>query len=317
MTRKLLLDVDPGLDDSVALLMAFGSDVVDVVGVTTVMGNTELEHTTRNARSLVAFAGRSDIPVVQGAGRPFADTLVDAEYVHGPSGIPDVARQHLPDRAAALHDSTAVEFIIDQARTHRDDLVIAALGPQTNLALALAVEPRVAEWVGDIYQMGGALTATGNITPAASFNFYADAAAAARVVQDAAPRMVGLDVTERAYVPREDFDRFDETTDTGAFVAAALEYKSKDPDSGYDIDGAFTSDAVVVADILASVVRYEEAYVEVDTTGGPSHGATVYDEHSVLDQPPNCLVATDVDVDRCRQVVYDSLDGVGHADPRR
>ncbi|SFK99788.1 Inosine-uridine nucleoside N-ribohydrolase [Halogranum rubrum] len=308
MAEKLLLDVDPGLDDSIALLMAFGSDAVDVVGVTSVMGNTELEHTTENARSLVGFARASDVPVAAGAARPFCDTLVDAEYVHGPSGIPDVARQHLPDRKAELSDSGAAEFIVEQAREHGDDLTIAALGPQTNLALALAVEPRVADWVGDIYQMGGALTATGNITPAASFNFYADPAAAARVVQDASPRMVGLDVTEQAYVPRSDFDRFDEGTAVGAFVGAALEYKSKDPDSGYDIDGAFTSDAVVVADIVDDVLDYEDAYVDIDTSGGPSHGASVYDEHGVLEREPNCSVAVDIDVDRCRQVVYDSLD---------
>ncbi|RBI59139.1 nucleoside hydrolase [halophilic archaeon] len=307
MTNKLLLDVDPGIDDALAVLMALGNDDVDVVGLSTVMGNTTIENTTENALALLEFVDRTDVPVVQGASRPLADDLVMAEYIHGPGGVPENVRAALPDPSTDTVDAHAVDFIIEQAREHGDDLTIAAVGPQTNIALAMALEPELPEMVGDIYQMGGALKTTGNVTPQASFNFYVDAAAAARVVQDGRPKVVGLDVTEPAYLlpaAREDF------RNRGAFgdvVADILQYKAQGPDGVVAKGGSITSDAVVLASILGDPVTFEEAYVEIDTTGGPSNGATIYDEHGVYEQSPNCEVALDVDIECCRDIVLSNL----------
>jgi inosine-uridine nucleoside N-ribohydrolase len=310
MTEKLLLDVDPGIDDALAVLMALGNDDVDVVGLTTVMGNTTVENTTTNALALLEFAGRTDVPVARGAGRPFADELVMAEYVHGPGGMPETVREALPTPAADPVETHAVEFILDQAREHGDDLTIAAVGPQTNLALAVARDPTLPDRVADIYQMGGALKTTGNVTPQASFNFYVDAAAAARVVQDAWPTVVGLDVTEPAYLPPAARERFRGRGAYGDVVADILAYKAQGPDGAVAEGGSITSDAVVLAGILGDPLTYEDAYVQVDTTGGPSNGATIYDEHGVYDHAPNCTVALDVDVEQCREVILSNLEGL-------
>lgn len=308
MSKKLLLDVDPGIDDVLAILMALGSDEYDVVGLTTVMGNTTIEHTTQNALALLEFVDRTDIPVAQGAGRPIADEPVMAEYAHGPGGIPETVRELLPNPSTKPIEQHAVDFIIDQVHEHGDELTIAAVGPQTNLALAIAYDPQLPNIVGDIYQMGGALKTTGNITPQASFNFYADAAAAARVLQDGWPTVVGLDVTEPAYLPTEARERFNNQNIHSNVIVNILEYKAQGPDGTVAEGGSITSDAVVLAGILDDPLIYEDAHVEIDTTGGPSNGATIYDEHDMLDEPPNCTVALDVDIKRCREIIISGLE---------
>ncbi|MFC6962909.1 nucleoside hydrolase [Halocatena marina] len=308
MSRKLLLDVDPGIDDALAILMALGSDDVDVVGLTTVMGNTTLENTTKNALSLLEFVDRTDIPVVKGTDRPFADDLVMAEYVHGPGGMPESLREALPEPSTEPIDQHAADFILEQAREYGEELTIAAVGPQTNIALALALDPTLPDMIDDIYQMGGALKTTGNVTPQASFNFYVDAVAAARVVQDAWPMVVGLDVTEPAYLPQTARNRFRDRGAYGDVVADILKYKAQGPDGTVAEGGSITSDAVVMAGLLDDVLTYEDAYVEVDTTNGPSNGATIYDEHGVCTTSPNCTVALDVNVERCRASIVSNLE---------
>lgn len=288
MAQKLLIDTDPGNDDAIALYVALADPSVDVVGVTTVMGNTTLDNATRNALALLEHVDRTDVPVIPGAARPFSDELVTAEEVHGPGGLPEHVREALPEPTQEPVDGNAVEFIVEQAREHRDDLTIAALGPQTNLALALAVEPRIAEWVDDIYLMGGALTVTGNVTPMASFNFYVDAAAASRVVQEATPKLVGLDVTERVYVSTAEIERLQAEPEPLSTIGDILAFSIDEVRDKFGNDGGLASDAVLVADIVAGLLDYEDAYVEVDTTGGPSNGATIYDEHGVYGHEPNC-----------------------------
>jgi inosine-uridine nucleoside N-ribohydrolase len=314
MTRKLLLDVDPGLDDALAILMALGNDAVDVVGLTTVMGNTTIDNTTNNALAILEWADRTGIPVARGAGEPFSDSLVMAEYVHGPGGMPESVRRALPEPTVEPVEEHAVDFIIEQAREHGEDLTIAAVGPQTNVALAMAKEPELPEMIADIYQMGGALKTTGNITPQASFNFYVDAASAARVVEHGRPKVVGLDVTEPGYLPLSVAEELHDGSEFRNIIADILDFKAQGPDGTHGFEGSIVSDSVVLAGLLdEDVLTFEEAYVEIDTTGGPSNGATIYDEHGVYEREPNCEVALDVDVPRCRDVIVDSITA---AEPR-
>ncbi|GAA0237943.1 nucleoside hydrolase [Haladaptatus pallidirubidus] len=307
MSTKLLLDVDPGNDDAIALFIALAADDVDVVGITTVAGNTTVDNATRNTLSLLELVDRTDVPVAKGAGRPLADELEMAEHVHGPDGLPEAVREGLSDPSIEPIERHAVDFILEQAHEHGDDLTIAALGPQTNIALALAKEPSLSDMVGDIYQMGGALKTTGNVTPQASFNFYVDAAAAARVVQDARPKVVGLDVTEHVYVDTADILALAEEAAPLPTIAAILEFSIEEVRSKFGHDGGLASDAVVLADIVNDALDFEKAYVEIDTTGGPSNGATIYDEHGVYEKSPNCEVALDVDGDAYQRTVLDSL----------
>lgn len=307
MSSKLLLDIDPGNDDAIALFIALADDNIDVVGVTTVAGNTTVENTTQNTLSLLELVDRTDVAVARGAHRPLADELETAEHIHGPDGLPETVRDGLTKSNTEPIEMHAADFIVEQARKHGDDLTIAALGPQTNIALAIAKEPKLPEMVADIYQMGGALKTTGNVTPQASFNFYADAAAAARVVQDARPKIVGLDVTEHVYVDTDDIRALADESAPLPTMAAILEFSIEEVRSKFGHDGGLASDAVVLADIVNDALKFENAYVEVDTTGGPSNGATIYDEHRVYDEPPNCEVALSVSGKAYQRTVLESL----------
>ena len=187
---RIVLDCDPGLDDAIAILTAahFG----DLVGITTVNGNVGIEHTTHNALVTTQVAGL-DVPVHRGAARPLIAPTMDAARIHGATGLGDVV---LPALGRAVASEDAVAFLCDTARSV-DDLHLVAVGPLTNVALALRRDPDLRSRLAGLTIMGGGAHA-GNVTPVAEFNVWADPEAAAIVFSEAAPlTMVGLDVTHR------------------------------------------------------------------------------------------------------------------------
>ena len=331
MATKVLVDTDPGVDDALALTTALGHPDLSVVGLTTVAGNTTLENATRNALSILMMAGRTDVPVAAGCERPLVGGLTTAESVHGEGGL----RGDLPTPETAPVDAHAADFIADAAREYGDELIVASIGPPTNLALALARDPDLPDRVSDVYMMGGAFRGPGNVTPAAEANFHNDPEAASRVVEDADPRLVGLDVTDRATVPRDrirggrhtDAETVADTdadtgadTETDASTGAHVDSAASDPLSTVDEwlnypensldfrpDGTHVvHDTAVIADVAADVLDFERYAVEVDTTGGPSRGASVADLRDVTDREPNARVATDIDVETYRDVVIEN-----------
>jgi inosine-uridine nucleoside N-ribohydrolase len=299
MANKVLLDVDPGTDDAVLLAMLLAHDDWDVVGVTTVAGNTTLDNTTRNALAVLEFFDRTDVTVARGADRPLADDREGAEWVHGDGGI----RGDLPTPTADPVTTDASQFIFDRVREFGEDLTIAGVGPLTNVAIALARDPALPERIGDLYFMGGAALTAGNVTPAAEFNVHVDPEAASRVVRDAAPRMVGLGVTEPAVLPTELVESWRSTDDPQATVGAWCNY----PDALRHDGGYSVPDVVVGVDMIADVLEFEHLPLTVDTSAGPSRGATIADTRAEAEEKaaPNAHVATDVDVERFREVVVD------------
>jgi inosine-uridine nucleoside N-ribohydrolase len=299
MSRLVHFDVDPGCDDAVMLAMALGHDAIDVAGLSTVAGNSTVENTTRNAVGILEALGRTDVPVARGCDRPFVDDLTTAEWVHGEHGI----RGGIPRPTGGVRETHGADFIVEQAREFGSELTIAAVGPLTNLGLALAKAPDLPELVDEIYLMGGAALTIGNATPMAEANFHNDPHAASRVMQDASPRMVGLDVTNRATVAPERITEYRAAGGIHETVAAWLDYPEEVVNFGGGT-GPAIHDAAVVADLIDSdVLTFEHYPVEIDTTGGPSHGAVVCDKQGVLDRPANASVAIDIDADRYRELL--------------
>lgn len=187
MTDKipLLIDTDPGVDDALALLMAFNDARHDIVGLTVAAGNVGLNHTVRNALKLCEIAGRDDIPVYAGSAAPLLHPSPDAGYVHGRDGFGDVGYEAPRRQVEAEHAALA---ILRLSREHAGRLLLVALGPLTNLALALKLDPTLPQRVARLVVMGGAVTAHGNITPTAEFNVYFDPEAA-HIVFEAFPRL--------------------------------------------------------------------------------------------------------------------------------
>ena len=190
----MILDVDTGVDDALALAYAVNRPDIDLVAVTTVAGNVDIARATDNTRRVLAHLGRADVPVHRGASRPLARAHRPASYAHGHDGLAGV---RLPDATRSLDVTPGPATIIRLAREHPGELTLVAVGPLTNVAIALNVEPRVAEWIPRLVVMGGAFGTPGNITRFAEYNIWEDPDAAAQVF--AAPfgeiTLIGLDVT--------------------------------------------------------------------------------------------------------------------------
>ncbi len=181
----LLIDTDPGVDDALALLMAFNDPRHRVVGLTIAAGNVGLDHTVANTLKLCEVAGRTDIPVFPGCAAPLLHPARDAAYVHGRDGFGDSGYAPAAHAAQAEHAALA---LLRLSHEHAGKLLLVALGPLTNLALALKLDPALPQRVARLVVMGGAITGHGNITPAAEFNIAFDPEAA-HVVFSAFPML--------------------------------------------------------------------------------------------------------------------------------
>ena len=307
MTRKVLFDTDPGCDDAVALSIALASDEIEVVGVSTVAGNTPVGNTTHNALSILELFDRTDVPVARGCAGPLCRDLETAEEIHGPGGI----RGDPPEPTGEPVSRHGVAFIRDRVREYGDDLSIVAIGPQTNLATALAIDEDLPAIVDEIYLMGGAALCPGNVTPAAEFNFHVDPEAVSRVFRDATPKVVGLDVTEAATVPATAIEELAADDDPQRTLAAWLGYSEVEAIR----DGVLTGDqaihdATVIVDLLDGVLDYREVPVAVGTGDGDFRGAIAPDVKGATDDLPTAHIALDVDESNHRDRIVDAIRGL-------
>jgi purine nucleosidase len=287
MTR-LLIDTDPGIDDALALLLAFGTPGCSVDVVTTVAGNVELPRATANARRVVAVASpASPAPVVPGAARPIARDLVTAAQYHGADGLGG-SGEAAPAAALACE---APDAIVGAARSLRGLLTLVAIGPLTNVALALERDPAALAGIGRLVVMGGAVDVPGNITPGAEFNFHVDPEAAQRVLAAGLPVVaVPLDVTRRTILGRRALQEALHAAPppiarlVGGITRAALEREEERGRPGIELHDPL---AVGVA-LEPSFVRLEALRLAVGPDGETTRAAGA----------PNCRVALEVDADR-------------------
>jgi purine nucleosidase len=248
--RKIIIDTDPGQDDAVAILLALGSAELDVLGITVVAGNVPLKLTEKNARKICELAGRPDMKVYAGAIRPLLRELVTAEEVHGKTGLNG---PQLPEPTMKLQDQYAVDFIVETLMTEAVGTVtLCALGPLTNIALALIREPRIAARVNELVLMGGGFFEGGNVTPAAEFNIYVDPQAADIVLRSGIPMVImPLDVTHKALTTATRTQAFRKlSTRVGTATADMLEFFERFDEEKYGTDGGPLHDPCVIAYLL-------------------------------------------------------------------
>lgn len=273
MPKKVLIDCDPGIDDALAIAFAHGSPELDVVGLTTVAGNVDLARTTDNALRLAAFFGM-DVPVAAGAGRPLVRERTQAGDVHGGNGLGGVL---LPAATAAAVDGHAVDLIVDALAAAPGEISLVAVGPLTNIALAVRKEPRIVEWAREFVVMGGSYT-RGNRTPAAEFNVLADPEAAA-VAFGAGWRttMIGLDLTAQARATADVRGRFAALGRLESeLLSPILDFYSQHRQ--YRAEGPAVHDACAIAQVLdQGLLRTVPARVDVETQGRFTAGMTVTD----------------------------------------
>lgn len=196
----VIMDVDTGVDDAVAIALATRLPELDLVGVTTVAGNVDVEKTTENSLRVLAALGCSAVPVYRGMNRPLTRAYHDAAEFHGASGLGDA---EFPPSPVSVQSETAPEFIVRSVRERPGEIALIPVGPLTNIAVALALEPELPRLVKRVVIMGGAFLCPGNASPYAEYNIWADPEAAAIVANSALPiTFIGLDVTHNAPLPK-------------------------------------------------------------------------------------------------------------------
>ena len=303
MSTPVLLDCDPGHDDAIAMLLALGSDELDVRGITTVAGNQTLEKTTANAIRVLELAGRAEIPVAAGAGRPLVREPRVAAEVHGETGLdgPD-----LPPPQGEPSPQHAVDFLAERI----EGATLVATGPLTNVALLLARHPEAVP--ERIVLMGGAI-AEGNVTPAAEFNIWADPEAAHRVFTSGLDvTMVGLDVTHKALVTSAHAEQLGQSGRIGKVVAELLEFYGGFHRTVYGWDGSPIHDAVAVAHVIdPTLLELEHVNVRVDCESELCRGRTVADIWRRTGLEPNANVAVGIDSERFVDLLLQRLARLG------
>lgn len=305
--RTLLIDTDTASDDAVALMMALRAPNVEVVAITTVAGNVNLQQATRNALTVVQRCGAT-VPVYAGLHKPILRAPSDATFFHGQDGMGDT---NLPPPTRQAETEQAADAIIRVINQHAGEITLVTLGPLGNVAAALIKSPDIAQQVAQCYIMGGAANTIGNITPAAEYNMWCDPEAAQIVFQSGMPIvMIGHEHSlGDAVLTRTELEDLRSVGELGEFAvdinAAALRASTEWLQEG----GLTQPDPVAMAvalDPTICTVR-ERCYVNVETKGEFTSGMTVVDRWGVLKQEPNADVCYAIDAQRWKALLRQLL----------
>ena len=268
MPRKIIIDTDPGVDDTMAIFFALCSPELEVCGLTTIFGNVHTKLATKNALRLLEIAGRTDIPVAHGA-----DNALTQDYggpvpqVHGADGQGDI---DLPEPAGSPLAMSAAQFIVEQVKAQPGEITLAPVGPLTNIALALRLEPRIAEWVDEVVLMGGNALVPGNASPAAEANIRNDPEAADLVFgADWQVTMVGLDVTLRVHMTPADIAEYaTHGNPLSEHITRVVPHYRNYFESQYDVEGIFIHDSSAIAYLIdPSLFTVKRWAIRVGTQG--------------------------------------------------
>jgi purine nucleosidase len=307
---KLVIDTDTASDDAVALLLACQAPDVDLLGVTIVAGNVDFDQQVENALVALEVAGRGGrVPVYPGARRPLVTEPRPVPQVHGRDGMGDA--NFPPARQRPEHEH-AVDALCRLARAHAGELVLCAIGPLTNLALALTRQPDLARWLRRVYFMGGSYRYHGNITPVATFNAWADPEAARIVLHAGVPlTLVGFGLSCQAAVVTDDEYLRIEQLDTpqARFFLAVNRTRREFCKTRQRLPGPNQPDSLTIAIATDPNVAIEtpEYAVEVELNGELTRGQLIVDELGVWGRPANAAVCTRADAARYKQLLFRAL----------
>lgn len=298
MTSKLILDLDTGIDDALALAYALASDEVELIGVTCTYGNVLVEQSVRNTLAILELFGRGDVPVYAGPGHARAKDSFEVQeisaFIHGKNGIGEV---EIPDAARQVEETSAVDFLVEAVGKYGDDLVIVPTGPSTTIAAAIEAS-NVFRESARIVMMGGALTVPGNVTPWAEANINQDPEATDLMFRSLRNvTMIGLDVTLKTLLTTKETAKWAELDTAGGDFLAAITnyyieaYKTTSPHLG----GCGLHDPLAVAVAIdPALVDTFEINMKVDTEGD-TRGRTIGDETRLNDPDKHAAVALRVD----------------------
>ena len=309
--RNIIIDTDPGVDDAMAIFLALRSPEVSVIGLTTIFGNVHTDLATVNALRLLEIAGRNDIPVAHGASAPLTRGYAGpVPFIHGDDGQGNV---HLPPASGRAIAQSAAEFIVEQILLAPGEITLVPLGPLTNIALALQLEPRIAGLV-QVVLMGGNALVPGNTSPAAEANIHNDPEAADIVFAAGwSVTMVGLDVTEQTVMNGNHLRTLGQARNSMArHLAQITPFYQKFTEDSSGIDGFYIHDSAAIAYVIdPSLFETQRWPVRVETQG-ISVGKTWPETHVGRTHPdwagrPRVNVCTGVNADRLVSMILERL----------
>lgn len=311
MKRKVVIDCDPGIDDSLALMLAVSMEELEIRGITIVCGNCPVEMGFENAKRVLKFMGRLDIPVFSGADKPLVRAYADALDTHGADGL---GESFLPQVPGYEQEETAVDFMISQAR--EGGCSVIALGPMTNLAKMLSRDREAFGMLEEIVSMGGNFRSHGNCSPVAEYNYWEDPDAAAAVYAAASVMgkklsMVGLDVTRRIVLTPNLLAYMERLNPRiGDFVRKITKFYLDFHWQQEHLIGCVINDPLAVAYFAdRTLCSGIEAYTQVETTG-IGIGQTIVDSMGFCRRPANALVLTETDPLRFFRLFFARLLGM-------
>jgi purine nucleosidase len=311
MPTKIILDCDPGHDDAIALLLAHGSPEIELVAVTTVMGNQTLEKVTRNALSVARVAGITGVPFAAGCVRPLVRPVQTAADIHGESGLDGPV---LPEPVIELDRRHAVDLIIDTVMAAEPGTVtLVPTGALTNIAMAARKEPRIVPRVKEVVLMGGSV-GSGNTTATAEFNIVIDPEAAHIVFTETWPvTMVGLNLTHQALATPEVAKRIAAVdTESARFVGELITFFTRTYRDSQGFDAPPVHDPCAVAYVIdPSITTVRRMPISVELSGALTVGMTVADLRGIAPSDCTTQAAMDLDTDRFWDLVVDALKRIG------
>lgn len=317
MIKRVIIDADPGVDDAAAIFLALASPELSVEAITIVYGNGPVDLCADNALRILDAAGRLDIPVYRGAGKPLLrdPSLTWASPVHGADALGNTNFPLSEGTSKLIRSRHAALAIIDQILASPGEITLLALGRMTNIALALALEPDLSQKVAAIILMGGAIFVPGNVSPVASANLYEDPEAAAILYSSGVPLVqVGMDVCDRVEVSQGQLDQIWQVgTPTTHLLAAAtpcLQSYYRGRGLLADPNGVHYNDVPAVAYAIdPTLFGTQDFYVTIETQSPLTRGQTVADRRNLSGNPTNTRVCLEVDVPRLTTLFTERIVG--------
>lgn len=313
--KKIIIDTDPGIDDAMAIFLALRSPEVEVIGLTTIYGNVYTTLATRNALHLLEIAERTDIPVAEGSHVTITKgtKLRVADFVHGADGL---GNQNFPPPKGKPIDKSAAEYLVEQANLDPGNVTVVALGPLTNIALAVKLDPSFSKNIGQVVLLGGAFAVNGNVNPAAEANIFGDPDAADIVFTSGADIIaVGLNVTHQVVLTDADREKLANSSGKLAqYLCKILDVYYGYHRDAYSTRGVYLHDpTAILAAICPSLMTYTEGAVRVQVNG-ITRGITIlynkqkrFEEVTEWSDKPSVKVAVTVDAPAVVKLVMDRL----------
>ncbi len=300
---RIVLDCDPGHDDAFAILLAAASKEIELLGVTTVVGNSYLENTTINARKVLDLFDL-DVLVFPGCAKPLLRDIVVAPQIHGQSGLDGAA---VPPPKRSIEKIHAVDFIAQMAQKY-DDLVLVPTGPLTNIALFILKYPELVKRISTIVLMGGGI-AFGNVTPVAEFNIFADPEAAKIVFRSGIPIvMAPLDLTHQVVATEREAEKLRSMGEKFQIMADLLMFFKSTYKRVFNIDGAILHDPCTVMYLLhPEIFESQDYFVDVETKGELTYGQTVVDVWRTTANKPNAKVLLKVNREKFFDILFEKF----------